>query len=74
MLVLTRRVGEKVVVEHADELLEVEVQLMGGGQVKLGFVGPRAFRVFRAEVLERMQSGARARKRAARGAKSSDAA
>jgi carbon storage regulator CsrA len=48
MLVLTRRAGERLFVEHLGDVLEITV-LEVDGRVRLGFVGPRKFDVQREE-------------------------
>lgn len=51
MLVLTRKLGEKVVVEEQIEVVVLEIR---AGQVKLGFNAPRQIVVNRAEIHERI--------------------
>ena len=47
MLVLSRKRGERVVVDHEIEVTVLEVQ---GDRVKLGFVGPREVPIHRHEI------------------------
>jgi carbon storage regulator len=54
MLVLTREVGEKVVI--ADEV-KVTVLEISGGQVKLGFEAPDDIAIHRLEIWERIRDG-----------------
>lgn len=51
MLVLSRRVLEKVVVLVNGERLTVSVERIKGGSVRLGFVAPDSFKILRGEVL-----------------------
>jgi carbon storage regulator len=46
-LLLTRRVGERVIIGND---IEVTVMAVNGGQVRLGIEAPRAMRVDREEV------------------------
>jgi len=48
MLVLTRRVGEQIVIPGAD--IEITVVTQGNGVVRLGFEAPIATQIFRREV------------------------
>jgi len=47
MLVLTRRVGEEIVI---DGLIRIRVVRVGGGHARLGFVAPRNVRIIREEI------------------------
>ena len=53
MLILTRRVGERLMIGE-----EVEVAVLGfkGGQVKIGINAPKEVAVHREEVYERIKS------------------
>jgi carbon storage regulator len=53
MLVLTRKVGEKVILttQHGDRI-EVIVSRIIGNQVKIAFDAPRYIQIDRAELLE----------------------
>lgn len=60
MLVLTRKVGDKVLLGEEIEIAVVEIR---GNQVKLGISAPRALPVLRGELMEKgakAPSGARA--------------
>jgi carbon storage regulator len=57
MLVLTRRVGEKLVIGNE---VVVEVLAVSGEGVRLGIVAPRETSVHRFEVFEELQSANRA--------------
>jgi carbon storage regulator CsrA len=59
MLVLSRRLGERVVVPHCD--LVVTVVAVAGNTVRLGFTAPGAVGVYREEVLQRPRRPARGR-------------
>ena len=52
MLILSRRLGEKVVIGPD---ITVEVVSIRGSQVKLGFSGPKDVPVYRQEVFDRKQ-------------------
>jgi carbon storage regulator len=52
MLIITRKVGEKVIV---DENIEIVVVSIDGGKVRLGFNAPSSVRIHRQEVYERIQ-------------------
>jgi carbon storage regulator len=52
MLVLTRKIGERVVVPESD--LEVTVVAIEGNAVRLGFAAPAEVGVYREEVWERI--------------------
>jgi carbon storage regulator CsrA len=47
MLVLTRRVGEEIVI---DKLIRIRVVRVGGGHARLGFMAPRKVRIIRKEI------------------------
>ncbi len=53
MLILTRRVGEAVLIGD-----DVRVRVLGlkGGQVRLGFAAPRTVAVHREEIYQRIQA------------------
>src|SRR5438309_8118037 len=55
MLVLTRRVGDRIVIN--DEI-HVTVVSISGGKVRLGFDAPRSSSVVRAELLARQRQDA----------------
>jgi carbon storage regulator len=50
MLVLRRKIGERIVI---DGRIEVTVLRIRGGKVRLGFAAPPSVRVLRQEVLRR---------------------
>ncbi len=52
MLILSRRLGEKIVIGPD---ITLEVVSIKGGQVKLGITGPREVPVYRQEVYDRKQ-------------------
>lgn len=53
MLVLTRKIGESVVIGD-----DVSVQVLGirGGQVSLGFTAPEDVRIYREEVIRTIET------------------
>ncbi len=55
MLVLSRREGERIVVDAGTWQVEVQVLRAGNGRVRLGVVAPRNVAVHREEVWERIQ-------------------
>jgi carbon storage regulator CsrA len=59
MLVLNRRLGERVVVPHSE--LIVTVLAVSGKSVRLGFTAPGAVSVYREEVWQRRRRPARSR-------------
>ncbi|NIS07120.1 MAG: carbon storage regulator CsrA [Gammaproteobacteria bacterium] len=54
MLILTRKIGEEIVI---GENILVKVLGVRSGQVKIGVQAPRELPVHRQEVLERIRSG-----------------
>lgn len=53
MLILTRKVGETIVIEtHADELIEVVVLGIKGNQVRIGTAASQDVTVLREELLQ----------------------
>jgi len=52
MLILTRKMGEKVII---DDRTTLEVLNIHHGTVRLGFTAPKEIEVFREEVYERIQ-------------------
>jgi carbon storage regulator len=52
MLVLSRKLGEKIVI---DDHIVVTVVKLGGGQVRLGIEAPREVAVFRKEIVPRLR-------------------
>ena len=51
MLVLTRRVGESILI---GDVVEVKVREIGGGQVKLSFFAPDDVAIVRKEISRRV--------------------
>jgi carbon storage regulator len=52
MLILTRKVNERIII---GETIEVSVVEIRGDQVKLGILAPRDIKVYRREVFESIQ-------------------
>ena len=58
MLILTRRVGEKLMIDLGkDAPIEVIVLGVKGNQVRIGVVAPKDVPVHRQEIYSRIQSG-----------------
>ena len=55
MLILSRREGERIVVDAGTWQIEVQVLRAGNGRVRLGVVAPRNIAVHRQEVWERIR-------------------
>ena len=51
MLILTRKVGEKVII---NDDIEVTVLDTGGNQIRLGISAPEEIKVYREEIYERL--------------------
>lgn len=51
MLVLSRKIGEEIVIGDDVRLRVISVQ---GNQVRLGFIAPRSVQIHRQELLEEM--------------------
>jgi carbon storage regulator len=62
MLILRRKIGERIVIDGQIEVTVLHVQ---GGKVRLGFSAPRHVRVLRQEVLRASTDGAAAEPTAA---------
>lgn len=54
MLILTRRIGETVMI--GDDI-EVSVKEIGRGQVRIGIEAPRHIEIFRREIWEERRAG-----------------
>jgi carbon storage regulator len=54
MLVLTRRIGEQIVID--DEITVTVVTIRGGDKVRLGISAPPSVRVDRSEIHERRRA------------------
>ena len=55
MLILTRRVGETIVIGDQDKNIEVTVLGVKGNQVRLGVQAPKDVAVHREEIYNRIQ-------------------
>ena len=59
MLILTRRVGESIIIETpAGERIQVTVLGVKGNQVRIGTDAPDDVQIMREELLERLQAEA----------------
>lgn len=56
MLILTRRIGETLVAEIEQGLIEVTVLSVRGTQVRLGINAPKEVAVNREEIYQRIQA------------------
>lgn len=65
MLILTRRVGETLIVDLGAEIVKFTVLGVKGNQVRVGIVAPKEIPVHREEVYERIQQGVPAPRRKA---------
>lgn len=52
MLVVTRKAGERILIETPEGDLYIDVCRVRSGLVRLGFSGPKWFRILRTELLE----------------------
>ncbi len=53
MLVLTRNAGESIIIILPDtQTVEVQVNKVLGKQVKLGFIAPKDFKIYRREAYD----------------------
>ncbi|WP_226581048.1 carbon storage regulator [Halobacillus litoralis] len=51
-LVLGRKPGEKIIIEHKDEICEVEVVKSPDGHLRLKLTGDKSFNFYREEVFK----------------------
>lgn len=56
MLILSRRIGEAIVIGEDDTLVTVTVLGVKGGQVRLGVNAPKSVSVHREEIFERIKN------------------
>ncbi len=56
MLILTRRIGEKIMIGNIDEVIEVAVLGVNGGQVRIGIDAPDNIPVHREEIFNKIES------------------
>ena len=54
MLVLTRSIGERLIINDGE--IKLSVLEVKGSQVRIGIEAPRSFSVHREEIFERIQS------------------
>ncbi|MBM7559605.1 carbon storage regulator CsrA [Marinitoga litoralis] len=52
MLVLSRKPNEGITIMIEDKILKIKVLSIEGNAIKLGFEGPRNFKIYREEVYE----------------------
>lgn len=55
MLILTRRISEKIIIDIGGELIEVVPLNVNGSQVKIGVQAPRHIDVRREEIFNKIQ-------------------
>lgn len=55
MLILTRRISEKIIIDIGGELIEVVPLNVNGSQVKIGVQAPRHIDVHREEIFNKIQ-------------------
>jgi carbon storage regulator len=55
MLILTRRISEKIIIDTGREVIEVVPLSISGSQVKLGVQAPRNIEVHREEIYNRIK-------------------
>lgn len=55
MLILTRRISEKLIIDNGREVIEIVPLGVNGSQVKLGVNAPREVEVHREEIYGRIQ-------------------
>jgi len=55
MLILTRRVGETIVIGDDDEMVKITVLGVKGNQVRIGVNAPKTVSVHREEIYNRIQ-------------------
>jgi carbon storage regulator len=55
MLILTRRISEKIIIDIGGELIEVVPLDVNGSQVKIGVQAPRHIDVHREEIFNKIQ-------------------
>ena len=51
MLVLSMKIGRRILIDHAGERIAVKVVELQSDRVRLGFEGPVSFNVVRAELV-----------------------
>lgn len=51
MLLISRSIGQTIVIEHLGELLTLSIRRLSENRVQLGFSGPEEMRVIRGELL-----------------------
>ncbi|GAF92254.1 unnamed protein product [marine sediment metagenome] len=61
MLVLTRKFGESIRINHMGETLELRIVKLHGSSCRLGFDGSKTFQILRRELPPRPRSGVNAK-------------
>jgi len=57
MLVLTRKMGERLEIQAGDQVVEVYVNGISGSKVRLGITAPAEVAIARGELVDREQGG-----------------
>jgi len=57
MLVLTRRVDEKIIITTPNETIEVMIADINGRHVKVGVKAPKHIPIHREEIFDKIQEG-----------------
>lgn len=52
MLVLSRKLDEGITIMIEDKILKIKILSIDGNAIKIGFDGPRDFKIYREEVYE----------------------
>jgi len=57
MLMLSRRVGEIIIVQNGDETIQIKVvEIIGSNKVRIGIDAPEEYSIVRAEIVENIKN------------------